>query len=125
MHVHRPMEEMPLLLEAEDLNLGIVFTMWNRQNLWQDTTLPSDGIRKTGEHGWMTVTNAEDERGGGAWMLHGLRTALGLESVVPAGKPLTESWDPPGSSLFEKHEARGWICFAGSIWKSRFGGRLR
>jgi hypothetical protein len=32
MHVHRPMEEMPLLLEAEDLNLGIV-PMWNCQNL--------------------------------------------------------------------------------------------
>lgn len=125
MHVHRPIKEMPLLLEAEDLNLGIVFTMWNRQNVWQDTALPSDWIRETGEHRWMTVTNAEDERGGGAWMLHGLRTALGLESVVPAGKPVIESWALQASSLFEKHEAREWVCFPGSIWKSRSGGRLR
>ena len=121
MHVHRPMEEMPLLLEAEDLNLGIVFTMWNRQNLWQDTTLPSDWIRKTGEHRWMTVTNAEDERGGGAWMLHGLRTALGLESVVPAGKPVTESWDPPGIEFVRKARSERvdlfpWFDLEKPIW---------
>ena len=97
MHVHRTMEDTPLLLDAEDLNLGVVFTMWNAQNLWGDRPLPAaDWIRQTGDHRWMTVTNAEDERGGGAWMLHGLREGLGLNKVVPAGQRATESWEPPG-----------------------------
>ncbi|MFN7920368.1 MAG: hypothetical protein U0Q16_09740 [Bryobacteraceae bacterium] len=95
MHVHRPMEDVPALLEAEDLNFGVVFTMWNRQNLWPGA-LPSDWIRQTGPVRWMTVTNAEDERGGGAWMLHGLREPLGLEKVLSGSERPTESWDPPG-----------------------------
>jgi len=106
MHVHRPIEETPLLLEAEDLNLGVVFTMWNRQNIWGAGALPrADWVRKTGEHHWMTVTNAEDERGGGAWMLHGLTASLGLERVVPEGQPTNQSWDPPGIEFVQQARA--------------------
>src|SRR5262250_3404079 len=34
-HVHRPIEQADLLVKAEDLNLGVFFTMWNKVNLWQ------------------------------------------------------------------------------------------
>jgi len=105
MHVHRPMEDTPMLLEAEDLNLGIVFTMWNRQNLWGDRALPNDWIRKTGPDRWMTVTNGEDERGGGAWMLHGLSNALGFDKVLRDGERSTESWDPPGIEFVRRARA--------------------
>lgn len=121
MHVHRPLEDTPLLLDAEDLNLGIVFTMWNRQNLWGEGPLPADWIRATGERRWMTVTNAEDERGGGAWMLHGLRAGLGLDKVVASTQSLTASWDPPGIEFVRKARAgrRGlfpWFDLEKPIW---------
>ena len=121
MHVHRPMADTPLLLDAEDLNFGVVFTMWNRQNVWGDQPLPSDWIRKTGEHRWMTVTNAEDERGGGAWMMHGLKSPLGLEHVVPPGQPVTESWSPPGIEFVRKARAQRqalfpWFDLEKPIW---------
>ena len=106
MHIHRRMEDTPILLEAEDLHLGVVFTMWNRQNLWEGQVLPTDWIRKTGPFRWMTVTNAEDERGGGAWMLHGLSNALALDKVLRDGERSTESWDPPGIEFVRQARAR-------------------
>ena len=121
MHVHRTMEDTPLLLEAEDLNLGVVFTMWNRQNLWGERPLPTEWIRKTGPVNWMTTNNAEDERGGGAWMLHGLQQALGLEKVVREGERTTESWDPPGiefvrQARVQKKGLFPWFDLEKPIW---------
>src|SRR5690606_22481072 len=34
-HVHRPMYDAAALLEAEDLNFGVVFTMWNKRDAWE------------------------------------------------------------------------------------------
>ncbi len=121
MHVHRPMEETPLLLEAEDLNFGVVFTMWNAQNLWGDRPLPADWIRQTGAHRWMTVTNAEDERGGGAWMLHGLAEGLGLDKVLAPGQRATEAWNPPGIEFVRRARSRKrglfpWFDLEKPIW---------
>ncbi len=121
MHVHRPPEDAPLLLEAEDLNLGVVFTMWNRQNLYAGRALPAEWTVKTGDWNWMTVTNAEDERGGGAWMLHGLREALGLDAVAAPGMPTTESWDPPGMDFVRKARSQRqglfpWFDLEKPIW---------
>ena len=121
MHVHRPMYDAPLLLEAEELNLGIVFTMWNRQNNWPDRQLPPDWVRQTSPNHWMTVTNAEDERGGGAWMLHGLTQALGLDKILREGERTTESWDPPGIQFVrqaraQKHGPFPWFDLEKPIW---------
>jgi hypothetical protein len=41
-HIHRPLDQAKLLLEAERLNLGIFFTMWNDTNPWQDKEPPAD-----------------------------------------------------------------------------------
>jgi len=39
MHVHRAPEDMPALTLAEDLNISVDFTMWNKQDLWEDKAL--------------------------------------------------------------------------------------
>lgn len=77
-HIHRPPEEAQKLLLAEDLNLGVVFTMWNQRDLWQGQSFPARQEVEVDSSHVITVLNAEDERGGGAWMLHGLREKLGL-----------------------------------------------
>jgi len=77
-HVHRPSEDAAKLVLAEDLNLGVVFTMWNKQDLWQDKEFPTQQEIAADPNHLITVLNAEDERGGGAWMFHGLRHKLDL-----------------------------------------------
>jgi Flp pilus assembly protein TadD len=105
-HVHRPPEDMPALAQAEDVNLSVVFTMWNRRNLWAGTQPPADPTRLVSESHWLTLMNAEDERAGGAWMFHHIREPLGLEKVVEEGKPTTESWHPPGLGFIR--QVREW-----------------
>lgn len=123
LHVHRPMAEVPALLAAEDLSFGVVFTMWNKQNQWGDAPLPADWIRKAGPSHWMSITNAEDERGGGAWMLHGLAASLGIEKVLEPSARATESWDPPGAEFVRaaRRQKRGeslfpWFDLEKPIW---------
>ena len=77
-HIHRPPEDVPSLALAEGLDLSVVFTMWNKRNLWNGKEWPSHPEVQVSPKKWMTLLNAEDERGGGAWMLHGLRAKLDL-----------------------------------------------
>ncbi len=122
LHVHRPMADVPALLQAEDLNYGAVFTMWNRTDLWAGKEFPSDPARRVTAAHWMTVANAEDERGGGAWMLHQLRKPLGLEKFIPAGVRTNEVWTPPGIEFVRQARARKtggpfpWFDLEKPIW---------
>ena len=77
-HVHRPPDDVEKLVLAEDLNLAVVFTMWNKRDLFEGKPLPKNPLRKIDATHWMTLNNAEDERGGGAWMFHNLRGKLPL-----------------------------------------------
>src|SRR5262245_22880097 len=40
LHIHRPPEDIELLIRAEDLHIGPVITWWNNQNLWKDKPRP-------------------------------------------------------------------------------------
>jgi hypothetical protein len=88
MHIHRPIEDSAALALAEDLNISVVFTMWNKRNLWEGKhSLPEPAVRVSPNH-VLTVMNAEDERGGGAWMMHSIRRPLELG--------VDGRWYPPG-----------------------------
>ncbi len=99
-HIHRPPEDAGKLLLAEDLNLGVVFTMWNKRDLWEGKEFPTDQEVEVDPDHSITVLNAEDERGGGAWMLHGLRQKLGLA--------VDGRWFPAGLEFIReaKHQRR-------------------
>ena len=115
-HIHRPPEDAEKLVLAEDLNLGVVFTMWNKRDLWEGGKLPSkDEVQIDPKH-LITVRNAEDERGGGAWMFHGLRQKLALAvdgRWFPAGlKFIREAKDqryfPRGFPWFDSEKPFWW-----------------
>ncbi|MBM3812886.1 MAG: hypothetical protein FJW20_14780 [Acidimicrobiia bacterium] len=105
-HLHRPIDDLPTLADADDLNFAAAFTMWNRRNLWKDTPPPANPIQNPSPFLYLSLMNAEDERGGGAWMLHHLPEPIDLEFMLPPGKPQTESWHPPGIEFIRK--ARAW-----------------
>ena len=115
-HIHRPPEDVQKLLLAEDLNLGVVFTMWNKRDLWDGKEFPSHQDVEVDPRHWITVLNAEDERGGGAWMLHGLRQKLDLAMAsrwFPAGlhfirEAKQQRSDPRGFPWFDSEKPFWW-----------------
>ena len=87
-HIHRSVEDAKVLALAEDLNLSVVFTMWNKRDLWEGRPFPRNPVVEVTPRRLLTILNAEDERGGGAWMMHGLREKLNLA--------VDGRWFPPG-----------------------------
>jgi hypothetical protein len=108
-HVHRPLDQAKLLLEAEGLNLGIFFTMWNDTSPWQNREPPNDPTIQVDTQHIATLMNAEDERGGGAWMMHNLKKPLALGSA--------KYWYPQGRVFVDQAKAQGaWFDCEKPIW---------
>jgi hypothetical protein len=87
LHVHRPPEDMELLMRAEDLHVAPVITWWNNRNLWSGRELPEDPLRKFDEDRFYHLMAGEDERGGGALLYFGLASPLpisGAEREYPS-----------------------------------------
>ena len=95
-HIHRPVDDVRKLALAEDLNLSVVFTMWNKASEWEGVPFPAKPEIELSPRHLITVLNAEDERGGGAWMLHNLRKKI---SLAVDGR-----WFPPGIEFI--HQAK-------------------
>jgi hypothetical protein len=100
-HVHRRPEDAEKLALAEDLNLSAVFTMWNKRDLFEGRELPANPVVKLDPRHWLTLLNAEDERGGGAWMLHMIRERLDLG--------VEGRWFPPGLKFIEKAKKQRYV----------------
>ena len=114
-HVHRPVEDVKALALAEDLNLSVVFTMWNKRDLWEGQPYPVNPVAEVTPRHLLTILNAEDERGGGAWMMHGLREKLNLA--------VDGRWFPPGLDFLyyakrQRYYRRGvpWIDVEKPFW---------
>jgi hypothetical protein len=65
LHVHRPLEDVPLLMQAEDLHVAPVITWWNAENPWQKKAPEKLLLAADADH-FYNVMAGEDERGGGA-----------------------------------------------------------
>ncbi len=90
-HLHRPPDDAKRLLMAEDLNFGVFFTMWNKKNLWENKKLPLDpAVRVDATHIY-SVNNAEDERGGGVWLMHNVLRPLALAGRSIGIRPASAS----------------------------------
>jgi hypothetical protein len=88
LHVHRPLAEIPLLMEAEDLHVAPVITWWHNRklyrNLWEGTgaaPLPADPLVRLGPDRDYHVLAGEDERGGGALLYFNLPRPLDLSTA--------------------------------------------
>ena len=78
LHIHRNYQEVPLLMQAEDLDFGPVITWWNTRNPWNDTEIPQPITRQFDGHRITTIMAGEDEREGGALLYYGLRSPLDI-----------------------------------------------
>src|SRR5205814_1065914 len=60
MHVHRTPQESPALAYAEDLNVLVVYTMWNKTNLWKESGPPAEPIVKVSPNHYLLLMDVED-----------------------------------------------------------------
>jgi hypothetical protein len=99
LHVHRPPQDIPLLMQAEDLHVAHVITWWNESNLWKDRPLPQNPLTHLDSTRFFHVLAGEDERGGGALLYLNLAAPLditGSEREFPSSiKYLREARQHP------------------------------
>src|SRR5262249_9170651 len=75
-HVHRGLNEIEMLMRAEDLHVVALNTWWNNRNHWLNTPLPDEETRQFDGCRFYQIMGGEDERNGGALMLLNLPRAM-------------------------------------------------
>ena len=74
LHVHRPVEDIELLMRAEDLHVAPVITWWNNRNLWANARAPArEPLVRFDGNRFYHLMAGEDEREGGALLYFNLR----------------------------------------------------
>jgi len=100
LHVHRPLADIELLMQAEDLHVAPVITWWNNQNVWANRPQPTNLVVRFDGDRFYHVMGGEDERGGGALLYFNLSRPLdivGAKREYPS--PKLASAQAPGSIL--------------------------
>src|SRR5262249_46379255 len=78
LHIHRPLNDIELLMTAEDLHIGPVITWWNENNAWKGKELPASPLVRFDGNRLYHVLAGEDERGGGALLYFHLHKPLAI-----------------------------------------------
>ncbi|MGE3316526.1 MAG: hypothetical protein AB7O26_15530, partial [Planctomycetaceae bacterium] len=74
--------DIPLLMQAEDLDFAPVITWWNQRNLWAREAPPANPLRTIEGGGLYNVLAGEDEREGGALLFFGLKQPLPIADAT-------------------------------------------
>lgn len=110
LHVHRPVEQVPLLMQAEDLHVAPVITWWNNENLWRTRQAPASIVTRFDGDRFLDVMAGEDEREGGALLYFRLSQPLAI-----AGS--TREYPSPMKFLLEARRHPGvWIDIEKPFW---------
>lgn len=100
LHVHRPLDDMPLLVMAEDIYVAPTITWWNERNVWRDRPVPAQPVMTVDGRRYIDGLAGEDERAGGAFLYFGCRRPLDIagagEEYPSAMAFLRESSREPG-----------------------------
>jgi hypothetical protein len=110
LHIHRPLKDIELLMQAEDLHIGPVITWWNETNTWKGKDLPRSTLTRFDGNRFYDVMAGEDERGGGALLYFHSRKPL----------PITGSkreFPSPMKFVAEARKEKGvWIDIEKPFW---------
>ena len=82
LHVHRPLEDIELLMQAEDLHVAPVLTWWNARNEWSKRKPAADLLVRFDHNRFYHVMAGEDEREGGALLYFNLKAQLPIASAT-------------------------------------------
>jgi hypothetical protein len=111
LHVHRPPEDIELLMRAEDLDFAPVITWWNNRNLWSDRELPAETLVRFDGHRLYHLMAGEDEREGGALLYFGLVRPL---AITGASREVPSPLEFAEAAIGEKPDV--WIDIEKPFW---------
>ncbi len=83
LHVHRPLDQIELLMQAEDLHVAPVITWWNAKSNWTTAKPPEKLLVNFDGHRFYRVMAGEDERKGGALLFFNLDRPLDVATAKP------------------------------------------
>ncbi|MGA2067065.1 MAG: CehA/McbA family metallohydrolase [Thermoguttaceae bacterium] len=110
LHVHRPVEHIKLLMQAEDLHVAPVITWWGNRNPWKDAQPPAEHLTRFDGDRFFDVMAGEDERQGGALLYFGLSEPLAITGS-------TGEYPSPMKFLLEARRHPGaWIDIEKPFW---------
>ncbi len=110
LHVHRPLKDTELLMEADDLHVAPVITWWNNQNQWTNQSLPANVLVRFDKNRFYHSMAGEDEREGGALLYFHLSEPL---NVAGAGR----EYPSPMKFLLEARQHAGvWVDIEKPFW---------
>jgi len=110
LHVHRPVEDLELLMQAEDLHLATVMTWWNARNEWSKRKPPADPLVQFDRNRFYHVMAGEDEREGGALLYFNLKEPLQIASA-------SREYPSPRKYLSEARQHPGvWVDIEKPFW---------
>ncbi|MEX2288424.1 MAG: CehA/McbA family metallohydrolase [Planctomycetaceae bacterium] len=109
LHVHRPVEQIPLLMQAADLHVAPVITWWNATNLWANRELPAPTLNRFDGNRFYDVMAGEDEREGGALLFLGLKKPLAITAA-------TREHPSPMKFASEARAGGAWIDIEKPFW---------
>ena len=78
LQIHRNVNDIELLMQAEDLHIAPVITWWNDKNQWEGRALPEEQTVTFDDNRIYNVMAGKDERGGGALLYFNLPEPLPL-----------------------------------------------
>ncbi len=112
-HIHRDPAQIPLLMKAEGLWIAQVNTWWNDAIAWSGRTPPAGPFSNTEDGRLYNMMAGEDERGGGALLMFGLKEPFPLAGY--RGK--TREWPLSGFFLEMAKKRGAWIDAEKPFWQ--------
>lgn len=110
LHVHRPVADIELLMEAEDLHVAPVITWWNNSNLWAKQPLPREPLARFHGDRFYHLLAGEDERAGGALLFFNLQQPLAIAGAK-------REFPSPMKFLAEARQDSGaWVDLEKPFW---------
>jgi hypothetical protein len=110
LHVHRPLDDIELLMKAEDLHVAPVITWWNKRNLWADRKPPAELLVRFDTNRYYEVMAGEDEREGGALLYFHLPRPLAITEA-------SREYPSPLQFVAEARKQKGaWIDIEKPFW---------
>lgn len=111
LHVHRPVQEIQLLMRAEDLHVAPVITWWNKTNPWEGRERPKQLLHRFDQNRFYHVMAGEDERGGGALLYFDLDEPLAITKAAREFPPAQQFADDA-----RRRSKQVWIDIEKPFW---------